>query len=211
MKTLLTACLILPLLGSPALAAPAAEDPHLHLVRTERDVLVRRDVVVIPGRRRRDPRVRVEQIVPGKALDLYIAQGPYRLGEQQFLDLIARSGADPALVERVAATDRAALWHGGLTIVALVGSAVAGAIAEIQFGPDPALVASAGPNRLVINTAEITAVALAVGGVVTGLLWLNDTRAKGAPYFHAFSAGDAEAAIDAYNRKLDAERPLKTL
>lgn len=210
MKSLLTACLILPLLAGPAMAAEAA-DPHLHLVRTERDVLVHRDVLVIPGRRHRDPRVRVEQIVPGKALDMYIAQGPFRIGERQFLELIQRSGADPALVQRIEATDRAAMLHGGLTLVAILGSAVAGALAEFQFGPNADLVMPAGPNRLAINTAGIAAVALAIGGVVTGLMWMNDTRPKGAPFFHDFSAAEAQAAIDAYNRKLDAERPLKSL
>jgi hypothetical protein len=210
MKTLLTACLILPLLAGPALAAEPP-DQHLHLVRTERDVLVHRDVVVIPGRRHREPRVRVEQIVPGKALDLYIAQGPFRIGERQFLDLIQRSGADPALVQRIEATDRAAAWHGGLTVVAFLGSALAGALAELQFGPDPSLVMPAGPNRLAINTAGIAAIAFAIGGIVTGLMWMNDARPKGAPFFHDFSAAEAQAAIDAYNRKLDAERPLRTL
>lgn len=60
-----------------------------------------------------------------------------------------------------------------------------------------------------MNTAGIIAVVFAVTGTIFTIKWMGDTAPKGAPYFQAFSVGEAQAAIDAYNRKMGLDHPLR--
>lgn len=198
----LTCLLAFQLGAAPALAQEEVppNDDHLHLVRTERRVLVQRDVVVVPRYRHRGG-LRESIITPGHVYDVFISHGPIRIGEGEFESLIQASGADPELMRRIQATRNDAFWHGALATGMWIGSIVAGGVAEAEFGPDPALVARSSNTQLVINTAGIAALVLAVGGAIYTWMWLGDSAPKGSPYFHDFSEGEAQRAIDAYNRQ----------
>lgn len=186
-------------LQSPAaLAVPAGGgNQQLRLVEEEHDVILHERRTVA---RRRSWRADVITTRPAKVLSMYVAKGPLRLSEAEFLRELTRAGVGQEIVADVRARQEAARWHGGTALGLWGGAAVAGLVSAAQFGPNSPLVGPAGPNRVVIDTAGVAMIVLGVAGAVFTWLYMGDTAPRSA-YFHEFTPAQASRAIDEFNKQ----------
>jgi hypothetical protein len=195
--------------AGPAFAAETTEpDTHLHLVTQEHTVYVGRTIVQHRRHWYGRERWRTEIVTPTKLYDVFIAQGPFRINEDQFLALIDRSGTSPQFIAGIREHEATTTRHGWLAVGSWLGTAAALGLAESRLAPTVGLGLSGSPDTVTLNTGEVAAVALGLTGLVTTIMWFGDSQPKGAPYFRQFTPGEAQEAIDRYNRNLDQQGPL---
>lgn len=201
-KILALACCGILLQAGPVHAQTAditAEDPHLHLIKNTSNELVARPFGY------RHHHYRGEVIYNARRIDLYITKGPFRISERDFIDLIERSGADPALIERIRAHQAEGWRNGTVSVLAFAGSLATGIAAGTVYYPQGGII----PNATASTTSAVASFVLAGVGVIYGLFWLGDLTPKGAPYFQEFTPAQAQQAINDYNRLIDQQQHVR--
>lgn len=176
----LTAILLCSLWVAPAQAAPRPDD-HLYL-RTERDLITEYGWSRHGRWRRPWPRAR-----HWIAEHQYITLGPEPISSTRFLSLIASSHADPGLMQAIGARE-ADRDHWGLAALCSVAVLTAGVVL--------------GASENASSTQDAIATGLTATGLgaslVTGAVWSAKASQP------TFSLDEARAAIDSYNRALEA-------
>ncbi|MBU6428961.1 MAG: hypothetical protein KGR26_08125, partial [Cyanobacteria bacterium REEB65] len=189
-------------LGAPALAVEIT-DGHLHLVQVDHPIWVEH---MYPGRRFWRPwRYGWNgYVTEGHVTEIYLAHGPFRISESEFLQTIAAGGQSPSFIQGIRDRQAAAGVQGTLAIVGWTGALIASSLAQAGVGQVNFRVGAA---PISFNTPAVGAIALGVMGLIDTIGYFADTAPRGAPFFDAFTPSEAQEAIDAYNRHYDQTHP----